>query len=159
MKRVLFFSFLALTLSNKAYSQTKCDSLESENEYLKKVIQLNQPILEVEADKVEYKLVKCEGNKKTQTVTLEFLIINKQANLNFLLNNSIIIDLNGNSFNSGYDNINTTIYTDVPLKGKQTFSGILSDVLYIKLFKFDTFSMQTEKHNNIEFRDIKISWK
>ncbi|MDP4210859.1 MAG: hypothetical protein Q8928_18775 [Bacteroidota bacterium] len=159
MKKVLFFSVLIFAMTKVGYSQVKCDSLEAENKYLKKVIGLNQPIKVAEADKVEYKLVSCEGNKKAQTVTLEFLIINKQANSGFVLERLAIIDLNGNSFDAGYDNINTTVYTDVPLKGKQSFSGILPEVQYIKLFKFHTFLVQTKQHNDIEFRDIKISWK
>ena len=158
MKRIiLVFTLIALS-KTFVLSQSKCDSIKLENEYLRKIVSLNQPSQEVVIDNIEYKLVKCLGNIKAQTITMEVLIKNKNANKELLVDKGNCIDLVGNTYEEivSYPKINTEIITNVPLRMKLNFKGLLSDTKFIKLFKFHAF---TGEHFDIEFKDISVIWK
>lgn len=48
-----------------------------ENEYLKKVIDINKPILETEKEKILHSIIKVVGNKAEKVLRLPFLLKQK----------------------------------------------------------------------------------
>jgi hypothetical protein len=73
MKKLIILSLLLIGISG--FSQTNCEAkksealqstnkvLTSENDYLKKVLEINKPILETETENSSYRITKVTGNK------------------------------------------------------------------------------------------------
>lgn len=88
MRKILFL--FAISVASLGYSQTNCESikkeneilqstiktLSSENEYLKKVIDINKPILETEKENSSFKIIKVVGNK-AEIGWIEQIVIGK----------------------------------------------------------------------------------
>lgn len=84
----------AISITALGFSQTNCETLKkenedlqstnkvlaSENEYLKKVLELNNPILETEQDNSIFKIIKLIGNKSEKTISISFLVEAKDEN-------------------------------------------------------------------------------
>ena len=62
----------ALTSTNKV--------LVSENDYLKKIVEINKAILETEKDNSSFKITKVTGNKAEKTISITFLVEAKDEN-------------------------------------------------------------------------------
>ncbi|WP_142726010.1 MULTISPECIES: hypothetical protein [unclassified Chryseobacterium] len=89
-----FLVLAAVVMTAYGYGQTNCDALKkdnetlqstnkvltSENEYLKKVLDLNKPILESEQENSTYTITAVKGNKAGKTIEITFLIESKDEN-------------------------------------------------------------------------------
>ena len=85
MKKLLILS--ALSITTLGFSQTNCEDLKKENEalqstnkiltlendYLKKIVETNKAILEIEKDNSSFKITKVIGNKAEKTIAIAFL--------------------------------------------------------------------------------------
>ncbi|NML23859.1 hypothetical protein HHL16_23465 [Pseudoflavitalea sp. G-6-1-2] len=145
--------------------KAELEKIKQENEYLKNSLKINKPVYAVTSDNIEFKLLKAEGNSKSQSITFTFVLTTSAAN--WYINSDIrsIIDLDGNeyklkSYTLGAEDYGSSIKlnTGVPIKCTYTFGGILPAVKMIKLFKFD-YTHSWGEPFNVEFRDIPIDWK
>ena len=191
MKSISIFAFTLLLVTMTAKAQqsklsaakptatiNQCDELKKENDFLKKSLTLNEPILLVTSEDLEFKIVKITGDKKTQIVTIEVLATNKIQNrkIGFQLNSIKIVTLSGeiftptqysipkneNIYSSDYSEL--TLSTDVSIKSTYSFGTFLPTTEYIKLFNLGIkiFNAQ-DYHKDLnlvyEFKDLKIAWK
>jgi len=160
--------FLYACLAGASYAQSNCDEVKKENEYLKKSLKMLEPVMTQTVDNTEIRLTKCTGDPKAQTITMEFILINKQANKEVILGNPTGIDMEGNEYNTNYQNFQigsktngrAVLNTDVPIKASASLKKVLPAVKYLKLIKFLYRSENTKYPGiDIEFRDIQVTWK
>ncbi|WP_127125917.1 hypothetical protein [Pseudoflavitalea rhizosphaerae] len=172
MKAYFFLPMLLCALLSQGQTTPDCkqikaelDKVKAENEYLKNSLKIGKPVNSITSDKIEFKLLKAEGNSKSQTITFSFVLTTSAAN--WYINSSVksIIDIDGNeyklkSFTNGASDWDRSIdlITDVPIKTTYTFAGVLPAVKMIKLFKYD-YSHEWGEPHAVEFRDIPIDWK
>jgi hypothetical protein len=171
-------SFLTMMLccaSLLSFAQATCDSIKKENIYLRKALNLNEPIKEAKKGDLSYAIVKVTGDSKAQTVTVEILIKNSGKNLeSFGSQVNSISDLNGNTYRLDaayagdervFGSMFVNLFRDAPLKCRYIFKGIEPEVKMIKLFNFpvkyhvpgtNSFDFVEE---SVEFRDFSINWK
>ncbi len=178
MTRILFLS--AILFATSGYSQTNCDVLKkdnealqstnkvltSENEYLKKVLDINKPILETETENSTFKITKVVGSKDRKNIEITFLVETKDENKKMTITDISIVDVEGNEYKLDYFKSSAThpdLVLNVPIKLIFSFKEVQDEPLFIKLFRFKTNS-KSEKNriegirSNIELRDIKILW-
>lgn len=172
MKAYFFISMMLCSLVSQGQATPDCkpikaelDKVKAENEYLKNALKIGKHMNVITSDKIEFKLLKAEGNAKSQTVTFTFVLTTSAAN--WYINSGVrsIIDIDGNeyklkSFTNGASNWDKSIdlHTDVPIKCTYTFEGILPYVKIIKLFKYN-YSHSAGEPYAVEFRDIPLEWK
>lgn len=178
MKKILLL-FL-ISIYSFSYSQANCETLKkenetlqstvktlnSENEYLKKVLDINKPILETEKENSSIKITKVIGNKKEKSIAVTFLIEAKDENKKMTIEDISIVDIEGNEYKIDLYK-SSKPYPDlalnVPVKSTFSFKDIQGEPLFIKIFRFKTIS-QPERNtfekarSNLEFRDIKVFW-
>lgn len=173
MNRHFLLTVLLCLFVTALFAQTNCDEIKKENDYLKKALNLNKPVTEIQNGDLVFSVTKVEGNSKSQVVTIEMLVKNTGRNLDdFTSEVKSVIDINGTEYllskafigakeGSAY----ATLYRDVPLKCKYIFAGIQPEVKIIKLFNYpvkyhipgtNSFDFQKEA---AEFRDLTIVWK
>jgi hypothetical protein len=178
MRKILFLS--AISIASLGYSQTNCESFKkeneilqstiksvsSENEYLKKALDINKPILETEKENSSFKITKAIGNKAEKSIAITFLVEAKDENKKMTIDGISIIDIGGNEYEIDFYKSSQPfpdLALNVPIKLNFSFKDIQDEPLFIKLFRFKTNS-KTEKNNiegirsNIELRDIKVFW-
>lgn len=170
----------AIFFSGLSYAQSICDniklentnlkseiqSVKTENDYLKKALEINTPILESEKNNNNFRITKITGNKKDKTISITFLIEAKDENKTMIIQDISIIDVEGNKFKVDLFKSTNSIpqlVTNVPLKTIFTFKEILDQPQLIKLFKFSTRNEPTRKatdwtNSKLEFRDLKVNW-
>jgi hypothetical protein len=170
--KVIIAAFLCfLALEGQSQSTQNCDQVKTEltkareeNEYLRNSLEIGKPVKEVNSDNIDFKLLKVEGNSKSQTITATLTLKTSAANWYIMSAVKSIIDVDGNEYKLkshmiGADNSRQIEFnTDVPIKCTYTFEGILPSVKMIKLFKFDYTHKFGEKHF-VEFRDLSVDWK
>ncbi|MBO9633194.1 MAG: hypothetical protein J7578_08745 [Chitinophagaceae bacterium] len=172
MKAYLFISMMLCAQLSLGQATPDCkqvkaelEKVKAENEYLKNSLKIGKPMNSITSDNIEFKLLKAEGNAKSQTVTFTFVLTTSAAN--WYINSSVrsIIDIDGNeyklkSFTNGASDWDQSIdlNTDVPIKATYTFGGILPSVKMIKLFKYEYTHSAGEPYS-VEFRDIPLDWK
>ncbi|GAA3987707.1 hypothetical protein [Hymenobacter antarcticus] len=124
-----------------------------------------QPAKRQTAYKVEYALVKCQGNAKSQTVTITLLLTNAGANQVRRFTGLKAVDDQGEEYMASETKIGSstsysTLATGVPVKATAIIPKILSTTRKLNLV---TCSIYGEGHPGgtipIEFRDVVISWK
>lgn len=178
MKKILFLS--GISFATLAYSQTNCEylkkenetfqstikTLSSENEYLKKVLDINKSILATEKENSSFKVTKVVGNKADKSITISFLVEAKDENKKMTITDISIIDIEGNEYKLDYfksSSPHPELALNTPVKLNFSFKDIQDEPLFIKLFRFKTNS-QPERNlfestrSNIELRDIKVFW-
>jgi len=170
MKKNLLFS--AILFSGLFYTQT-CESiktentnLKTENNYLKKVLEINTPILESEKDNNNFKILKVIGNKTDKTITIIYLVDSKDVDKNLVIQDISIIDLEGELYKVDlYKSSNTypELSTNVPMKLHFSFKDISNNPSLIKILRFrvnSSLKSNTFKKSNanLEFRDLKVNW-
>ena len=178
MKKHILIS--AILFSGLSYAQSNCDNLKlentnlkseiqtvkTENDYLKKVLEINTPILESEKNNDMFRITKVAGNKIDKTISITFLIEAKDENKTMFIQDISIIDVEGNEFKINLmksSNSIPNLATNVPLKTTFVFKDISNQPLLIKLFKFSTRNEPTGKatdwtNSKLEFRDLKVNW-
>ncbi|UUV20610.1 transposase [Paenimyroides aestuarii] len=171
MKKCLLLSTLFLGLN--IYAQKECDAfklenatLTTENQYLKKILDINKPIVEVEKDNLLFQITDIKGNSKDKNIQITFLVATKTEYLSLYLKDFSIIDLEGNEYKVDFiksSSANTELSQNVPLKLTFLFNDIKNQPLFLKLLKFKVVS-KTKKYavngfnSNFEFRDLKVRW-
>ena len=178
MKKILLLS--AIAVASLGYSQTNCESfkkenetlqstiktLSSENEYLKKVLDINKPILDTEKENSSFKITKVVGSKAEKSIAITFLVEAKDEIKKMTITYISIIDIEGNEYNLDYfksTSPHPELALNTPMKLNFSFKDMQGEPLFIKLFRFKTNS-QSEKspvegiRSNIEFRDLKVLW-
>ena len=178
MTRILFLS--AILFATSGYSQTNCDVLKkdnealqstnkvlvSENEYLKKVLDINKPILETETENSAFKITKVTGNKAGKNIEITFLVEAKDENKKMTIQDISIIDIEGNEYGIDFFKSSKTfpqLAKNVPQKLTLSFKDIQGEPMFIKMFRFKTTSQPDRNtfektRSNLEFRDLKVSW-
>lgn len=182
MRKTILLSLLSIigvanAQTNKAPIVNQCEQLKKENDSLKKVLGLNEPLVKYTKNEVEYQITKVSGDKKSQIVSIDIILVNKIENRVFemqnMMGNSIkIITLNGDALFSNEQFVpgatmvssSTILHTDTPLKMTFKFGPLLPSDEYIKLFflGYKLRNLQDYKkdiNEEIEFKDFKIIWK
>jgi len=177
MKKKLLLS--ALLFSGLVYAQTceniksenanlksEIQSVKTENDYLKKILEINTPILEYEKDNNNFKITKITGNKADKTITITYLVEAKNVDKNLMIQDISIIDLEGELYKD--DSYKSSrpfpeLSTNVPMKLHFSFKDISNNPLLIKILRFrvnSSLKSNTFKKSNadIEFRDLKVTW-
>ncbi|SIO36490.1 hypothetical protein [Chitinophaga niabensis] len=163
MKTIFSVLAIFLIICQVSKAQTNCDDLKKENEYLKKSLQINTPTKTVTTDKIDFNLIKCEGNTKDQTVNLILTLVNHAANRRILFDPAKAIDIEGNEYRSdrislGTQDNSNDLYTDVPLKTVIRLSKVLPAAKILKIVPLKFFD-PSSGHFEVELKDLTISWK
>lgn len=165
MQTISVITTLLLLIGHVSKAQTNCDDLKKENEYLKKTLQINTPTKTVTTAKIDFNLIKCEGNTKDQTVSVILTLNNHDANRRILFSPVKAIDLEGNEYRSekisvGSRSESNDLYTDVPLKTVIVLSKVLPSVKILKIVPLKFFDPSPSAgHFEVELKDLTISWK
>ena len=147
--------------------KSEIQSVKSQNIYLKKVFDINKPILEQKIDNNEYRITKVIGNKKDRTISINMLIEAKNENKTSFLQEFSLVDLLGNQYEIEFlksSDTNPKLTLNVPLNIKITFKDIIEEPKIIKLFKFKSRN-EPEKisydftKSYQEFRDLNVTWE
>lgn len=131
---------------------------------MKNALKIGKPIKEVNSDNIDFKLLKFEGNSKSQTITATLTLKTSAANWYIMSSVKSVIDIDGNEYKLKSYTVGASSYqkidfnTDVPIKCTYTFDGVSPAVKVIKLFKFDYTHRLGEKYF-VEFRDLSVDWK
>ena len=178
MKKLIILSVLSIT--TVGFSQTNCENLKkenealqstnkvltSENDYLKKIIEINTAILETEKDNSSFKITKVTGNKAEKTIAITFLVEAKDENKKITITDISIVDIEGNEYKIDLYKSSKPypeLALNTPVKLNFSFKDVQNEPLYLKLFRFKTNS-NSEKSplggikSNLEFKDIKVFW-
>ncbi|MCW4451208.1 transposase [Kaistella sp. BT6-1-3] len=140
--------------------------LTSENEYLKKVLDINKPMLETEKENSAFKITKAVGNTKDKTIVLTFLVETKNENKKMVFEDISMVDIEGNGYKIDYFKSSKTfadLALNTPIKLNFSFKDIQGNPLFIKMFRFKTTSQPErnlfeKKKSNVEFKDINVVW-
>jgi len=175
-----FMTLSAILIAALGFSQANCEALKkenealqstnkvltSENEYLKKVLDINKPILETETENSSFKITKVTGNKVGKNIEIAFLIEAKDENKKMAIEDVSIVDIEGNEHKIDLYKSSKPfpeLTKNVPLKLNFSFKDIQGEPMFIKMFKFRTTS-QPERNtfektkSNLEFKDLKVVW-
>lgn len=195
----LFILFSVLFCGTLSYTQTNCNdlkkeilsvreelvtsknensslkaqkvALEKERDYLKKVLEVNKPIKEVEVDGVNIKITNVDGVLKENAIYVTFLLEAKISDRTFYVTDADIVDLEGNTIKSDYDklyDIQKELTLDVPTKMKMAFtykSGFENGAPSIKLVRIradnsdKSYSLEGQFRSKIDFRDLDVNWR
>ena len=178
MKKLLILS--AISITTLGFSQTNCENLKkenealqstnkvltSENDYLKKIIEINTAILETEKDNSSFKITKVTGNKAEKTISITFLVEAKDENKKMTIEGISIVDIEGKEYEIDFYKSSRPypeLDLNTPIKLTFSFTNIENTPLFIKLFRFKITSQPKRNlfentKSNIEFKDLKVNW-
>ena len=178
MKKLLILSTLSIT--TLGFSQTNCEALKkenevlqstnkiliSENDYLKKIVEINKPILETEKDNSLFKITKVTGNKAEKTIAITFLLETKDENKKMTIEDICIVDIEGKEYEIDFYKSSRPypeLDLNTPIKLTFSFKNIENQPLFIKLFRFKITSQPKRNlfentKSNLEFKDLKVNW-
>ena len=147
--------------------KSEINTVKSQNIYLKKTLDINQPILQLKENNNEYRITKVIGNSKEKTISINFLIESLDANKKSNLDDFTLVDLNGNEYKINFQKSSSPylkLTTKVPLNIHITFDNVNDEVKMIKLFKFRTKNtLENDRLNSQysiqEFRDLNVTWQ
>lgn len=114
-------------------------------------------------DKVEYELVKCEGNSKSQTVAVTYLLTNRAASHN--INGHVLkaVDDLGEAYQAFGVKIgtgsNSILTTDVPIKAVATVSKVTPKTKTFKVITWTVYNSGDSPYMDVEFRNVAINWR
>lgn len=146
-------------------AQSNCAEVQKENEYLKKALQITTPTKSATSAKIDFNLIKCEGNIKEQTVELILTLVNHDAHKDFQFASAKAIDVEANEYTTYDMNIGSAqsrnkLYTETPVKAVIKFKKVLPSVKLLKLIPIEYYdSEQPGRHAGFEYKDIPVSWK
>ena len=115
--------------------------------------------------KVDFALVKCQGNTKAQTVTVTLLLTNRAANQDVQFVNAKAIDDQGDEYQTydihvGSGGARNSLATSVPVKAVFIVPKVLATTKVFRLFSTPVYDNSSPgREINIEFRSVSISWK
>lgn len=150
------------------HSETQ--SVKSENSYLKKVLKINQPVLEQRGENTSYKIIDVVGSKEKKTIFITLLIEPTLEDEKFYLEDLKIFDLNGDEIGVEYmksDKTNGDIYLNTPKKIKLAFVYDKLDNDYPRLVKLLVVGNSYKKESDgslgnekekVKFKDLNVTW-
>jgi DNA-dependent RNA polymerase auxiliary subunit epsilon len=178
MKKLLIL--LALSVITLGFSQTNCEALKkenevlqsinkiltSENDYLKKIVEINKAILETEKDNSSFKITKVTGNKAEKTIAITFLVEAKDENKKMTIGDISIVDIEGKEYEIDLYKSSRPypeLALNTPIKLTFSFKNIENEPLFLKLFRFKETSQPIrnlfeDTKSNLEFKDLKVNW-
>ena len=178
MKKLLILSVLSIT--TLGFSQTNCEDLKKENEalqstnkiltlendYLKKIVEINKAILEIEKDNSSFKITKVIGNKAEKTIAITFLVEAKDENKKMTIGDISIIDIEGVEYEIDFYKSSKPyleLALNTPIKLTFSFKNVENEPLFIKLFRFKETSQPIrnlfeDTKSNLECKDLKVNW-
>ena len=178
MNKLLILSVLSIT--TLGFSQTNCENLKKENEalkstnkvltlendYLKKIIEINTAILETEKDNSSFKITKVIGNKAEKTIAIAFLVEAKDENKKMTIEDISIVDIEGKEYEIDFHKSSRPypeLDLNTPVKLIFSFKNIENQPLFIKMFRFKITSQPKRNlfentKSNLEFKDLKVNW-
>lgn len=166
MRSIIFFVLILLFLLSQqsTFAQSNCEDLKKEVEYLKKELKIITPTKAITSSKIDFNLLKCEGNTKEQTVDIILTLVNHDANQEFQFKGAKGIDLEGIEYDYskiliGNNTYRNTIYTDVPLRTIISLKKVLPGVKMLKLVPVSYYYGDPGHSVTIEFKDLTINWK
>jgi hypothetical protein len=114
--------------------------------------------------KIDFALVKCEGNANAQTATVTLLLTNAAANQEIQFINVTALDEQGEEYKTfniriGTQELRNTLTTGVPIKATFVIPKVLPTVKTFKVLACPIYGSGGAADSKIEFRDIAISWK
>jgi len=158
----------SLEEQNKKLKQ-EVETLKHDNDYFRKTLNILQSDLKAtSSDNIEFQLISCIGSKADKTVSLEFLITNKEVDkaIQFSPDKYATgIDLQGNSYETGGIKIGTQMYAstisqDVPLKFRFGFNAVDPAVAVFKLVSIQYFLPEGNYGTkSVKYKDVQITWK
>jgi len=174
------FLISTVLFSGVFYAQNNCDnvklentnlkfeiqSYKNENNYLKKVLAINSPILESEKNNDNFRITKIIGNKADKTVLITIVVEAKDENKNLTIQNISFVDLEGKQFKADLYKSSRPfpeLSANVPLKLSFSFKDVLDEPKILKIFRFrvdgqPTRNLFEKKRAELEFRDLKVDW-
>lgn len=160
--KINFLFIVLLFCYTSSFSQANCDELKQENEYLKSALKISNPIKMVTAEKIDFNLTACNGNKKDQTVELTLTLLNHDVNKDFQFMELSALDVEGNEYKSerisiGASGVRNKIYTDSPIKTKVQFSRIMPGITLFKTI-IVRYIGENSRSSDFEFKNIPITW-
>ena len=178
MKKLLILS--AISITTLGFSQTNCENLKKENEalqstnkvltlendYLKKIVEINKAILETEKDNSSFKITKVTGNKAEKTIAITFLVEAKDENKKMTIGDISIVDIEGKEYEIDFYKSSRPypeLVLNTPVKLTFSFKNIENEPLFIKLFRFKETSQPIrnlfeDTKSNLEFKDLIVNW-
>ncbi|WP_139255047.1 hypothetical protein [Hymenobacter psychrophilus] len=116
-------------------------------------------------ERVEFSLVKCEGNRKAQTVTVELLLRNMAPTRDLQFASAKGIDASGEEYKTydihiGSGNDRNALPTNVPVKTRITIPKVLPTTQSLVLFACPVYSdSQPGREVMVQFENVPIAWK
>lgn len=144
---------------------SEIQSVKSENIYLKKVLDINKPILEQKGKDILYKVTKVVGNKATKTIQVNLLVEAIEDRHRMYLNEISIFDIEGNEVEFDYNKTENQgeLSVGVPKKVSVYFTykdqeseNGLPNIL--KLLRFKNSCYRFNESDRVEFKDLNVSW-
>lgn len=166
MKRILLSSFLMIGIYS--FSQENCTSLKNENDYLKKVLDINKPVSEMSSNQNSFKVTKIVGDKLKKTISFTLLLEAQDANKKYHIDDISIFDLEGNEIGIDFAKSDSTfgnLVLNIPKKTTLIFAyknieSIDPKILKLLKFKF-RYTLETnsweEKKIPVEFRNLNVN--
>lgn len=163
-----------LLFANIAYAQN-CDDLIKENAYLKNTLNITTGVKSTIIDKLTFTPVSVINFSKNNTAKIEVLVTNvgkEVINIPFLLDETDVIDLQGNSYKilkaqvgkneiekvTQFSILGYILNVDVPTKIIYTIEGIPENVQFIKAVQIGFLGgSQGTDHLSALVKDIKIN--
>ena len=116
-------------------------------------------------DKVKFTLVKCQGNAKSQTVTVTLLLTNAAANRDLQFEKVKAVDAQGEEYQTfdihiGAGGIRNNLATGVPIKTVFVIPKVLQTTKSLKVLSCSIYDNANPGRTvGIEFRDVAVAWK
>ncbi|AFL96556.1 hypothetical protein ACQ1Q1_11385 [Ornithobacterium rhinotracheale] len=144
---------------------SEIQSVKSENSYLKKVLEINQPVLEQRGKDINYRVIKVIGDKKTKTIQINLLIEAIENGYRMYLNEISIFDLEGNEVKFDYNKTENQgeLTIDVPKKVRLYFTYTDQELdtglpKVLKLLRFKNSCYKFNESDSVEFKDLNVTW-
>lgn len=152
-----------VAISSQIYAQNPgCDQLQSEVEYLKKVLKMqSNPVYTDLVMGVELKILSVVGSKRSRSFQIDALFTSPRTNKSGrFYGEQLAIDPDGQRYVASsfeYGN-GIEFFADVPTKIRMTFDNINPDISIIKMLKLNII-IEGAGEKAIEYRNVKIDWQ
>jgi hypothetical protein len=159
LKITLFTLFISIFSFTQAKDE-KCELINKENKYLKKILSINSPILELTHDNTQIKITKIQGLLDNNEIHFTLLLESKDQNKEIELSDIEIIDIEGNDYKVNHfktGDLYPKLSLNVPLKRVFVFSEVINKPQIIKLLRFKLKSTRDffdSKSSLFEFKDL-----
>lgn len=122
------------------------------------------PIQTITSSKIDFNLIRCIGNKKSQTVEVTLTLVNHDPHQDFQFQVAKAIDVEGTEYKTyeikiGSEGTLNKIYTDVPVKTVILFKNVLSTTKMFRSIPISYYYGEPGHTKMIEYKDVAIAWR